>query len=330
VQRGRALALGTLLVAAMLGAGCSSLQPRPPSDLRSASGEWPIGDSALRTHWRWPAEAGRLAGWVVLQHGFTRQCHHLAGLRDSIARQGWAVLCIDLPAAAGSVELARDLAGALQDGRVAPPGLEAPERLVAGGFSAGAVFAARLGAALARQSPEALGGVLLLDPVNAPGFAADLQAVVGDARRPVLAILANPGRCNAQGSAVAPLRQVAGQPGAQGPAGSGGAVTVVRLVRSSTHVDAEGEDTTDLAIGLCRQGPPLAPNVQALRALASAWLASLDPPRRGSPAAGAAGALRAWEPTLAPMLADRTAEPLGPAPAAAEPSSRRPAQPPVP
>jgi pimeloyl-ACP methyl ester carboxylesterase len=145
---------------------------------------------------------------------------------------------------------------------------------VVGGFSAGAVLAARVGAAFDAREPDRLHGLLLLDPVDAPGFGAAIAQVSNGGQRAVLAVLANPGPCNAQGSAVPALRRLVEQ------VASGRVATeVVQLVRGSTHVDAEGEDTSELAVAVCRQGPPQAHNVAALREIAVAWLDALADPR---------------------------------------------------
>ncbi|MCU0775916.1 MAG: alpha/beta hydrolase [Ideonella sp.] len=194
----------------------------------------------------------------------------------ALAKSGWAVLCLDLAQAAGDAALPAELAEALIEGALQPPGLAAPQaRWVLGGFSAGAVLAARVGMALEALAPARLEGLLLLDPVDAPGFGVAIERVSNGGGRPVLAVLANPGPCNAQGSAAGPLRAMAER------ASNGHAATeVVQLVRGSTHVDAEGEDTGELAVALCRQGPPQARNVAALREIAAAWLATVDDPRR--------------------------------------------------
>jgi hypothetical protein len=260
-----------------------------------------------------PAARAQPDGLVVMQHGFMRQCRHLDGLRTALARQSWWVLCLDLPAAAGDPALADNLAVALRDGSITPAGVVMPPRIVVGGFSAGSVFAVRLGAALARLAPERLAGALLLDPVDARGFEAALRIVDGGGRRPWLAILANPGPCNAQLSAQAPLDRVR----ADALPDAAAAGVVVQLTRGSTHVDAEGEDSSDLAIAACGQGPPVPANVAALRGLVAAWLA-----RWGDPPLPAA-----FGDALEPLLREGAARRLDGGATTAPSSPRRPGSP---
>lgn len=274
---GRRHGVGLAVATAFL-AGCAALAPRSsPEGLIAETRTWAHPTGPVTAHWLQPSGPPAASARVLLlQHGFTRQCRHLAGLRASLARAGWAVVCLDLAHAAGDDALPAELVEALIEGPLQPPGGVRPQaRWVVGGFSAGAVLAARTGAAFHARAPARLHGLLLLDPVDARGFGAAIEQVSHGGGRAVLALLANPGPCNAQGSAVTPLRRLAAQ-----VAPASGATEVVLFVRGSTHVDAEGEDTGDLAVAVCRQGPPQARNVATLREIAGAWLAALDDPRR--------------------------------------------------
>ena len=271
-----------LLLAVVVHSGCASLaHPVERDGLVWSFDAWSRGDESLVAHWVLPVARSRPAsvpsesaahaatpGVIVMQHGFTRQCRHLAGLREALARTGWSVLCLDLPFAAGDAQLIADLADALSDGTLRPPrASNAAPSVVAGGFSAGGVFAVRLGEALVRRDPQRFAGAMLFDPVDSRGFGAGLQAIAA-ADRPVLSVLAEPGPCNAQGSATAPLLQAAGA--------RPGRIEAVRLLRGSTHVDAEGENTSDLAIAACRQGAPAPRNVTLLRETAAQWMGVID------------------------------------------------------
>ncbi len=243
--------LAPWLAAAALAAGCASAPPPAAVPGRLQPG-LQIGDAELPAEWSLPP--GRPSALLVLQHGFARQCRHLRGTARQIADGGLLVLCIDAEMARGNPALADRLALALLDGAVAgPDGQPLPLRIAVGGHSAGALFAARLGQRLAALAPARLAGALLLDPVAADGFA-DALAAIAAAGRPVLAVTANPGGCNAQGNALAAL-----------PAGA----LAVQLLDRSTHLDAEGSDTSWLAVAAC--GQPLPANVALLRTLAAAW-----------------------------------------------------------
>jgi hypothetical protein len=311
-QPRRARRTAALLLAAFVLAGCAGLPEGGGSGAPVAKTvTWATPHGLLTGHVVQPmrADGAPPAGLVVMQHGFMRQCRHLDGLRRALAREGWRVLCLDMPSAAGSAALADDIATALLEGSLAADGETTPQRIVVGGFSAGAVFAVRLGAALARMAPERLAGALLLDPVDARGLEDGLRAVDDGARRPWLAILANPGPCNAGLSALEPLARVANERRRDTPA----AGVVVQLVRDSTHLDAEGADSSDLAIAACRQGPPLPANVAALRTLAAAWLARWSEPPLPA----------ALDAVLEPLARAGTARRIADA-APIAPSSRRP------
>ncbi len=205
----------------------------------------------------WTLPAGPPVALLSLQHGFLRQCSELRGTARQIAARGLLVMCIDADMARGNPALADALALALTTGLTDSGGRALPDRIIVGGHSAGAVFAARLGRQLDRLAPGRLRGALLFDPVAVPGFAEDLLALSAGGRRPVRAVTANASGCNAQNNALPALRAL-----------HGGFVGL-QLVDRSTHIDAEGDDTSALAVLAC--GQPLAANVETLRTLAAQW-----------------------------------------------------------
>ena len=213
-----------------------------------------IEGRTYRAHWTLPERNAEAL--IVLAHGFARSCANLRGTSLRLMQAGFAVLCIDAPMAQGNPVLAEALARVLIVMR-GPGGQALPGRVIVAGHSAGAAFAATLGATLAEIAPERLAGALLFDPVAIDRFEADLRAVSASVRRPVLAVLAQPHRCNAQSSALPALLRLR-----QGFAG-------VRLADGSTHADVEGEDSDWLAESAC--GKPLPANTARLRGIAVRW-----------------------------------------------------------
>lgn len=260
-----------LLITALL-AGCAA----PPA-LRDEAAIAPpvftqleLGGVALDAEWHLPR--AEPAAWLLLQHGFARRCANLRGTAARLAAEaGVATLCVNAEMAGGAPALAAALARwlASPDAR-APDGRAAPARLIVGGHSAGGLFAARVGAELARSQPQRLAGALLLDPVGGAALADALAAVSAQGRRPVLAVLAPASPCNAQQLGAAALRGVRA---AALSAGRDGFVGVE--LAGGTHVDAEGGDTEALAVRACREGWPKPGNVAALRALAVHWAAAM-------------------------------------------------------
>jgi len=228
------------------------------------------GDQALAARWTLPAGPPR--GLALLQHGFTRRCENLSGTMRHWAEAGLAVLCVDVSGVPGAAWLPGELADALADDRLGlPTGEPLPRRIVVAGHSAGATFAARVGARLAQRSPGRLAGAVLLDPVATLGLVSALDAVSSGGSRPVRAALAQPGPCNAEGSAGPVLSALRARLQASGADGFVG----VRFGAGSTHVDAEGEDTGALAVRACGQGAPQAPFVRALRELGVRWAVAM-------------------------------------------------------
>lgn len=289
-RRGAAVALA----AAAVVAGCAL----PPA-LRDQEPAAPpvftqlvLGTATLDVEWHLPP--GEPAAWLLLQHGFARRCANLRGIAARLAAgAGVATLCVNAEMAGGAPALAAALAGWLAGGDArSPDGRRAPPRLIVGGHSAGGLFAARVGAALARTQPDRLAGALLLDPVGDAALGETLARVSAQGRRPVLAVVAPASRCNAGQLGVAALRSV------QAAARAAGRTDFVGVeMAGGTHVDAEGADTEALAVRACREGWPRPDNVAALRALAVHWAAALAaapdrPPTAASSAAAAPAA--AW------------------------------------
>ncbi|MDE2081308.1 MAG: alpha/beta hydrolase [Burkholderiales bacterium] len=255
----------------MLLAACATRPPAPGADPWRVFAPLLLNGVSVDTEWLLPPAP--VAGLVLLEHGFGRSCANLRGTASRLMQQGLMVLCLDADMAGGRPALARALAAAIAGGLRAPDGRALSQAVVVGGHSAGAVFAAYTGAALAVRAPDRLAGALLLDPVATPGLAAALQAIAGDGRRPVLAVLAEPGRCNLHNNALPALRALPQ------------AFIGLRLP-GATHLDVEGADTTALAVAACGQGAPQAANVAALRRIAAAWALDLAQGRPPQPEAG--------------------------------------------
>lgn len=232
------------LAATALLAGCAALPPAAPvAGAHLVVDTLVVGGRALE-RWRFVPEAAR-PGLFTLQHGFARHCANLreTGLRLATASglEGW---CLNADMAGGAPALAADFAAVL-------PGAAPAGPWVAGGHSAGALFAALLAAELARTAPGRLQGLMLFDPVDARERLAPALAAAG---APVLAVLAPASRCNAGGNARPALA----------------AAQVVEGGPAATHADAEGGDTDRLAAAAC--GTPQPAPVAALRDTAAAWL----------------------------------------------------------
>jgi hypothetical protein len=234
-----------------------------------AFGRFEFAGEALDTEWHLPAGDG--AGLVLVQHGFARRCANLRTTAQRIAAHGAMTLCVDTGPVGDTAALADALAAAILHGLTAPDGRAVPPRVVVAGHSAGAAFAARVGRALAWADASRLGGAVLFDPVATRGFADNLEAIADGGRRPVYAVMAASGSCNARHNALPALQRVADAARAAGGDGFVG----VELTQGSTHVDAEGEDSDALAVLACRQGPPSPANTEALRTLAARWALDL-------------------------------------------------------
>lgn len=306
--------------------------------------------------WQLPADAavrpGAVPIWVLLQHGFARSCANLRGTAQALASRGFATFCINADMAAGAPALARSLAATLLAGGeqawTSPDGVPAlPPRWVLGGHSAGALFAAQVGAALVAAAPQRVAGALLLDPVGGRALSDALLAVSAGGQRPVRAVLAAPSGCNArhlalpallavqaaasgaaaaepaQASTAAPAASsaVPASPARPSAAGSMAAPTRVgvHLLGRSTHLDAEGEDTEAVAVWACREGRPDPAQTQVLRDLAAAWVAMMVAGAPAEPGASSAAAPAADPPLVDALLASGRARLIGPGADAAGP-----------
>lgn len=254
----------TLVAAAAL-AGCATAQPVEPQAAAARSSivyaTLAIGGSDYAVEWYVPG--GTPAALMTVQHGFARQCANLRGTGLALADRGLLGLCVNATMAGGNPALAEALVAALLDGASAP-GVAQPQRFVVGGHSAGGHFASRVGWALAQQAPARLAGAVLFDPVAAnDSFTGNVLAIAASGQRPVLAINANPGSCNAQNNADPALRAVA--------AAGGDGFVGLQLIDRSSHVDAEGRDSN--LVGVLPCGRPLRDNTDSLRTLAAAWAA---------------------------------------------------------
>lgn len=225
-----------------------------------------IGGTDYAVDWYLPD--GDAVGLVTVQHGFSRHCDNLRETGLRLMARGLVGLCVEASMAGGNPALAEALAVTLLSGITTPDGRAIPEHIVVGGHSAGGLFASRVGWKLDSLAPQRLAGAVLFDPVAAgPSLVGNLRAVSASGRRPVLAVTANAGSCNAQNNAYPALRRVHDDAVAAGRDGFVG----VQFVDRSTHVDAEGGDTDSAAVRACRQGPPRPPNTEVLRTLAAQW-----------------------------------------------------------
>jgi hypothetical protein len=255
-----------LVVPALLAlGGCAGLAPPGAAESAARIVRAPLPIDGRPYAARWYLPAGEAAALVVLEHGFARRCDHLRETTRQLLAGGLMALCVDASMAAGNPVLADALARQLAGGATAPGGRTLPQRIIVGGHSAGAAFAARLGARLVALAPQRLTGLLLLDPVATAGFEADLRTVSDAGRRPLLALLADAHGCNAQLNALPALQRVREDALAAGRS----SVAIIRIGEGSTHVDAEGEDSDWLGRAAC--GQPLPPNVARLRGMARAW-----------------------------------------------------------
>ena len=246
--------------------GCAGIDPAkelgPGHSEHSERNEH--GAVARTAHWSQPA--GQATGLIVFEHGFLRRCENLRGTTQRLVAVGWMALCLDASMRGGNPALAERLAHTLAHDELAPPGRALPRRILVAGHSAGALFAVTLGARLDKIASERLTGALLFDPVAGKGFERELLAIAADERRPVLALLAPPHRCNGRASAVPALRRI--EQGIR-EAGSN-AFAIVELGAGATHADVEGEDTGGIAKWAC--GPVQPHQTEKLREIAADWV----------------------------------------------------------
>jgi pimeloyl-ACP methyl ester carboxylesterase len=293
-----------LAVAALLAlAGCAvpptlpALPPLPHMPLINPAPVVPpeplvLGAETHGARWFFPnAEARAL---VLLQPELGRPCERLRGLVQAWQAQGLAVLCLELPVPpegngvqreAQHYRVADALGVALAGGLTGPGGRVLPERLVVAGHGLGGAFAARLAARLDSTAPQRLGGVLLLDPLAAPGFSDHLRVVSRRGQRPVLALMAERSDCNARHSAWPALQQLHREATADGQAAYLGLV----FGEGSTHLDAEGHGHDvpgHLACGRPQDGPVARLRTLAVQAALAMAAGEAPQPPQGEAAAG--------------------------------------------
>lgn len=286
-RRRRASALAAAVVLGALG-GCAQAQPvraeaeaaaaAPAATATVVRAPVTVGGQVYTADWFVPA--GEPVALVTVQHGFTRGCGNVRETGLVLAGAGLLGLCLNAPMAGGNPALADALAAAIAGGAVtAPAGAVLPARIVVGGHSAGGLFASRLGFALAALAPSRLAGAVLFDPVDAgTALAPNLRAISATGQRPVRAVNANPGPCNANGNAGPALAALR----AEALAAGGDAFVGVQLIDRSSHVDVEGRDTNLLGSATC--GVPRRANSEVLRTLAARWAADAAAGTRGTDA----------------------------------------------
>lgn len=257
-----------LAALALLGLGVWVVQAQPvaapPTSLVFGQLQGPEGP--ITTEWQLPD--GEPRGWVLLQHGFARQCANLRSTARRLAQSGLATLCLQADMAEGAPALAKAVAHAMQRGDptpLRPPGSTgAGQPWVLVGHSAGALFAARVAQALAHTTPERVAGLILLDPVGGSSLSDALAAVVMQGRLPMRALIAPPSRCNAQQMALPVLlrAQAISPPG----------LVSLQFPAGASHLGAEGEDTERLAVWMCGEGWPDATRTEDLRTSLLTWV----------------------------------------------------------
>jgi hypothetical protein len=253
------------LIVGLVGVAASAAEPTPV-EVRPAQVK--VGDVTFDGIWYLPQAVP--LGFVVMEHGFSRRCENQVQTTVRVAEMQLAVLCITAPMAGGNPALAQMLATDIANGNLRmPDGAELPAKVLAAGYSAGGVFAARLAGALVTLAPGRLQGLLMLDPVAAEGLREGMLAVSSGGARQVLAITTNPSACNAFNSAHPDLLHLSSELDGAGK----NAFVGLQLIRRSSHVDFEGEDSDAPASAVC--GWPLRDNVEAARTLAAAWASDI-------------------------------------------------------
>ena len=256
------------LAALLLGAEPANAQPVGPWSPPAFS-EVELPGERLDAEWALPPPEVDPLGLVLLQHGFSRRCAHLRPMAATLAEAGWATLCLNADMARGNPLLAKAWAERLllpTPAMSLPDGRALPERWIVAGHSAGAAFALDLGVEIRTRSTGSVVGALLLDPVST---GASFEQALRSFGRPVSAVMAAPGPCNASGNALAPLEA----------AQAAGADVRILPIEGGTHVDAEGEATDFVAVWACRQGAPRPEVIGATRrAAVDALRAMILPP----------------------------------------------------
>lgn len=261
-----------LLLAALLTAGlpCAAGKPGNNESGKIVDASISLAGRTYRATWYLPSADP--IGFMVVQHGFSRNCSNLRQTTSVFMDRGFMALCINADMSGGNPALAEALGTAIVAGLVAPDGRAVPQPVVVSGHSAGGHFASRLGWSLAQSAPSRIRGAVMFDPVAADAtFTTNLQAVSASGQRPVLAVTANAGACNSSNNGYPALRQVRADARAAGRDDFVG----VQLTSNSTHVDSEGKNTNLLGWLACLQGQPRTENTARLQTLASNWAADI-------------------------------------------------------
>lgn len=269
-----ALLLSTPFAQALPAGAGAGADAAPPAS-RLAFSQLVYGGEVLDVEWQLPPlPAGAQPwAWLLLQHGFMRRCANLRHTAAHLAQAGVATLCVNAPDLSGGAPRLAAVAAAQLFGPQAraPDGHTRPDRVLVGGHSAGALFAAHLGAALHASEPRVLSAALLFDPVGGATLGEALSLVAAQGRRPVLALLAPPSKCNARHLARRALQRVADAAGTAGVAPQAWV-----WPPGATHVDVEAEDTEAVAVWACGDGWPRPLNVAGLRSVSQTWLQAVQ------------------------------------------------------
>lgn len=217
----------------------------------------------------WYLPSSETVGLMSYQHGYSRGCGNHRNTSINLMRQGVMVLCVNASMQGGNPALAGQLAELIASRNLLAPGYRPlPAPVVVGGHSAGGHFATELGRRLVEFGYPYLKGAMLFDPVAQSGFTNNLMAISLNGQRPVLAVTANSNLCNLYNNAYGALKQVRQFSVAAGNSNFMG----VQLTSSSTHVDAEGDNSDFAGYAACFSLAPKAANVSALRTLSAAWV----------------------------------------------------------
>lgn len=204
--------------------------PVSASDRLSRDVKLNIGGESIEATWYQTTNIP--AGFVHLQHGFSRNRKNLHHLAEIFQDQGFVVLTTTL---GRSLSRNSDFATAMVDYLLT---LNLPDRKIMVGHSLGAVFSILTAEAFMNRG-ESPSGVLMLDLVPNPiVINPALKAI--DGKIPMLSIITQPSLCNSRNSALATIDSLSGNfKGFQLPTG--------------THCDPEG-NSSDLicAIGCGR------------------------------------------------------------------------------
>ncbi|MDQ8038105.1 MAG: hypothetical protein REI12_11840 [Pedobacter sp.] len=212
----------------------------------------------------WYLPVGTATGFMLVEHGFSRNCGNLRNVSLNFLQRGIMVLCLNTDMTGGKQDLGIALGEQIANGQLqAPEGRSMPAAIVVGGHSAGGHFATAVGRRLAERNVAGFRGAVLFDPVAAGGFTDNLMAISAGGTRGVFAITSNGSLCNQFNNAYGALKQISNP------------FVGVQLTSKSTHVDSEGYNTNFLGYVACLQSPPKGNNIQILQDMSGVWAADL-------------------------------------------------------